>query len=66
MSGNVKSCTTQLLTAYDVIGKHLEEGKQTNTIFFLFFKSIWFSGSQYVNHKLHKLGFSGKLLQFVD
>ena len=30
---NVKSCTTQLLTVYDEIGKNLDEGKQTDMIF---------------------------------
>ena len=24
-----KSCTTQLLSVYDTVGKHLDEGKQT-------------------------------------
>ena len=28
-----KSCTTQLLSVYDTVGKHLDEGKQTDMIF---------------------------------
>ena len=37
---NEKSCTTQLLTIYDEIGKHLDEGKQTDMIFLDFSKAF--------------------------
>ena len=37
---NGKSCTTQLLTIYDEIGKHLDEGKQTDMIFLDFSKAF--------------------------
>ena len=32
-----KSCTTQLLSVYDTVGKHLDEGTQTDKIFLHFF-----------------------------
>ena len=35
-----KSWTTQLLSVYDTVGKNLDEGKQTDMIFFGIFKSI--------------------------
>ena len=54
---NGKSCTTQLLTVYDEIDKHLDEGKQTDMIFLDFSKSIWFSGSQYVNLQITQAWF---------
>ena len=54
-----KSCTTQLLSAYDKVGKHLDQGKQTDMIFLDFSKAF-----DSVNHnlliiKLKKLEFSG-------
>ena len=49
---NGKSCTTQVLTVYDEIGKHIDEGKETDILFLIFFKSIRFSGSQYVNSQI--------------
>ena len=53
---------SQLLSVYDTVGKHLNEGKQTDMIFLDFSKAF-----DSVNHnlliiKLQKLGFSGKLL----
>ena len=60
-----KSCTTQLLSVYDTVGNHLDEGKQTDMIFLDFLKAF-----DSVNHnlliiKLQKLGFSGKLLLWI-
>ena len=37
---NEKSCTTHLLTVYDEIGKHLDEGRQSDMIFFYFSKAL--------------------------
>ena len=66
---NRKSCTTQLVTVYDAIGKHLDEDKQTDLISLDFSKAF---DSQYVMdhnmliYNLHKLGFSGKLLLWIN
>ena len=35
-----KSCTTQLLSVYDTVGKHLDEGKQTDMRFWNFQKRL--------------------------
>ena len=59
---NGKSCTTQWLTVYDKISKHLDEGKQTDIIFLDFSKTFDSVDHNMLIHKLHKLGFSGKLL----
>ena len=37
---NEKSCTTQLLTVYDEIGKHFDKGKQTDMICLDFSKAF--------------------------
>ena len=63
---NGKSCTTQLLTVYDEIGKHLDEGKQTDMIFLDFSKAFDSVNNNMLIHKLHKLGFSGKLLLWIS
>ena len=63
---NGKSCTTQLLTVYDEIGKHLNEGKQTDMIFLDFLKAFDSVDHNMVIYKLHKLGFSGKLLLWIS
>ena len=43
-----KSCTTQLISVYDTVGKHVDEGKQADMIFLNFSKAF-----DSVNHKLH-------------
>ena len=63
---NVKYCTTQLLTVYGDIGKHLDEGKQTDMIFLDFSKAFDSVDHNMLIHKLHKLGFSGKLLLWIS
>ena len=63
---NGKSCTTQLLTVYDEIGKHLDEGKQTDMIFLDFSKTFYSVDHNMLIHKLHKLGFSGELLLWIS
>ena len=57
-------CTTQLLTVYDEIGTHLDEGKQTDMIFWNFstaFDSVYHN---MLIQKLYKIGFSGELVFF--
>ena len=54
---NGKSCTTQLLTVYDKIGKHLDKGKQTDMIFLDFSKAIDSVDHNMLIHKLHSLVF---------
>ena len=63
---NGKSCTTQLLTVYDEIGKHLDEGKRTDMIFLDFSKAFDSVDHNMLIHKLNKLGFSGKLLLWIN
>ena len=63
---NEKSCTTELLTVYDEIGKHLDEGKLTDMIFLDFLKTFDSVNHNMLIHKLHKLGFSGKLLLWIS
>ena len=63
---NGKSCTTQLSTVYDEIDKHLDESKQTNMIFLDFSKAFDSVDHNMLIHKLHKLGFSGKLLLWIS
>ena len=63
---NGKSCTTQLLTVYDEIGKYLDEGKQTDMIFLDFSKAFDSVDHNMLIHKLHKLGFWGKLLLWIS
>ena len=60
-----KSCTTQLLSVYDTVGKHLDEGKQTDMIFFDFSKAFDSVNHNLLINKLQKLGFSGKLLLWI-
>ena len=60
-----KSCTTQLLSVYDIVGKHWDEGKQTDMIFFDFSKAIDSVNHNMLIYKLQKLGFSGKLLLWI-
>ena len=57
-----KTCTTQLLSVYDTVSKHLDEGKQTDMIFLDFSKAFDSVNHNLLSHKLQKLGFSGKLL----
>ena len=63
---NEKSCTTQLVTVYDEIGKHLDKGEQTDMIFLDFIKAFDSVDHNMLIHKLHKLGFSGKLLLWIS
>ena len=63
---NGKSCTTQLLTVYDKNGKHLDEGKQTDILFLDLSKAFDSVDHNMLIHKLHKLGFSGKLLLWIS
>ena len=63
---NGKSCTTQLLTVYDEIRKHLDEGKQTDMIFLAFSKAFDSVDHNMLIHTLHKLGFSGELLLWIS
>ena len=60
-----KSCTTQLLSAYDTVGKHLDEGKQTDMLFLDFSKAFDSVNHNLLINKLQKLGFSGKLLLWI-
>ena len=60
-----KSCTTQLLSVYDTVGKHLDEGKQTDMIFLDFSKAFDSVNHNLLINKLQKLGFSGKLLLWI-
>ena len=60
-----KSCTTQLLSVYDTVGKHLDEGKQTDMIFFYFSKAFDSVNHNLLINKLQKLVFSGKLLLWI-
>ena len=57
-----KSCTTQFLSAYDTIGEHLDEGKQTDMIFLNFSKAFDLVNQNMLIHKLQKLGCIGRLL----
>ena len=63
---NRKSCTTQLLTVYDEIEKHIDEGKQTDMIFLDFSKAFDSVDHNMLIHKIHTLGFSGKLLLWIS
>ena len=58
-----KTCTTQLLSVYDTVGKHLDEGKQTDMIILDISKAFDSANHNLLTQKLQKLGFSGKLLQ---
>ena len=52
-----KSSTTQLLSVYDTVGKHLDEGKQTDMIFLDFSKAFDSVNHNLLINKLQKLGF---------
>ena len=54
-----KSCTTQLLSVYDTVGKHLD------MIFLDFSKAFDSVNHNLLINKLQKLGFSGKLLLWI-
>ena len=60
-----KSCTAQLLSVYDTVGKHLDEAKQTDMIFLDFSKTFDSVNHNLLINKLQKLGFSGKLLLWI-
>ena len=49
-----KSCTTQLLSVYDTVGKHLDEGKQIDMIFIDFSKEFDSVNLNLLIHKLQK------------
>ena len=56
-----KSCTKQLLSVYDTVSKHLDEGKQTDMIFLDFSKAFDSVNHNLLINKLQKLGFFGEL-----
>ena len=56
---------TQLISVYDTVGEHLDEGKQTDMIFLDFSKVFDSVNHDMLIHKLRKLGFSGKLLLWI-
>ena len=60
-----KPCTTQRLSVYDTIVKHLDEGKHTDMIFLDFLKAFDSGNHNMLIHKLQKLGFSGKGLLWI-
>ena len=62
---NGKSCTTQLLEVYDNVGKCLDGGKQMNMIILDFSKAFDSVDHTMLLHKLEKIGFSGKLFNWV-
>ena len=62
---NGKSCTTQLLEVYDNVGKCLDGGKQMNMIFLDFSKAFDSVDHTMLLHKLEKIGFRGKLFNWV-
>ena len=49
------TCTTQLLSVYDTVGKHLDEGKQTDMIFLNFSKAFGSVNHNLLINKLHKI-----------
>ena len=61
---NGKSFTTQLLDVYEHVGKCLDEGKQMDMIFFS--KAFDSVNHTMLLHKLKKLGFSGKLFDWLS
>ena len=60
-----KSTTTQLLSVYDLVGKYLDEGKQTDMIYLDFSKAFDSVNHNMLIYKLGKLGFTGELLLWV-
>ena len=62
---NGKSCTTQLLV-YENVGKCLDHGKQMDMIFLDFSKAFDSVNHTMLLHKLKKLGFSGKLFDWLS
>ena len=62
---NGKSCTTQLLEVYDNVGKCLDGGKQMDMIFLDFSKAFDSVNHTMLLHKLEKIGFSGKLFNWL-
>ena len=60
-----KSCTTELLSVYDTVGKHLDEGKQTDMIYLDISKAFDSVNHNLLINKLQKLGFSCKLLLWI-
>ena len=63
---NGESCTTQLLDVYENVGKCLDEGKQMDMIFLDFSKAFDLVNHTMLLHKLKKLGFSGKLFDWLS
>ena len=51
---------------YGEIGKHLDEGKQIDIIFLDFSKAFHQVDPNTLIHKIHKLGFSGKLFLRIN
>ena len=62
---NGKSCTTQFLEVYENVGKCLDGGKQIEMIFLDFSKAFDSINHTMLLHKLEKIGFSGKLFNWL-